>query len=406
MIKNRTVLALSFADALSTLGDAVGLIALVWLVMVQSRNSVDMGILIFLYGIPGLVSGPFVGILMDRWSRKWTVIIANGAQSAIFLLIAALSATRPLPVTLYVLVLLAGFLIPPTAIGSFMIIAEHVKEEQLLKANALNELFTKVPVVIGPAIGGWLITMGGIRVALLLDAASFFLAAVATFYVPNDRDFTPKPHRAKNPISYLPNILSSLIFIFKSRVLWLITLVALIMNGASGLLEVSLPLLVHRQLHLSASLLGTVWMVYAIGTIVGAFANTVIHMPSTYGRLLAGMIVGWGIAIVWAGLLATPLGLFTGFALAGVSFGAYPPIARTIVQTSVPPEKRGQIFSVRSSIIGLGVPVGALFAGVANAWVTPSIMVAMVGAVASMVGLLVWMFLRRAPVSLTHEARG
>ena len=394
MIKNRTVLLLSLADAFSTLGDEVGLIALLWLVMGQSRNSVDMGVLAFLYGVPGLVPGPFFGIILDRWLKKWTVILANAAQSAIFLLI-GLFTTHSLSIVLYGFVLAAGFLIPPTAMGSFVIMAEHVGEDQLLKANALNEIFSKVPEVVGPALGGWLITFGGIRIALWVDAASFLLAALATMWIPNDSRFTRLENSAaQNRLSWFSSIGRSLAFIVQSRVVLLITLVALMMNGAYGILEVSLPLLVHRQLHHAASLLGVIWMAYAIGTLAGAFSHTIIRMPATYGRVLAAMIVGWGVVIVGTGLVATPWGLLGGLAIAGVSFGAYPPIVRTLVQTSVPPEKRGEILSVRAALIGLGVPVGGLLAGVANTVLIPSTVIALTGALAALVGLMIWTLLQ------------
>jgi len=406
MTQYRPVIALSLADALSTLGDDVGLIALLWLVMARTHSSMDMGILALFYGVPGLVSGPFAGILMDRWSRKWTVILANAAQGVLFLLMAGLSTASPLPVLLYILVLLAGFLIPPTAIGSFVMIAEHVKEDQLLRANALNEIFSKVPMVIGPAIGGWLITIGGIRIALLLDAASFFLAVLATLWVPHDQNPTARQDHAPSPLLLISQIVASLFFILKSRVVLLITLVALVMNGAYGVLEVTLPLLVHKQLHLSAMLLGTVWMAYAIGTVAGAFSNTVIHLPTTYGRILSGMVVGWGVIVVCTGLVSTPLGLLGGFALAGVSFGAYPPIARTVVQTSVPSAKRGQILSVRASIIGLGVPLGGFLAGAVNALVIPSTAIALTGAVIALVGMMILALLHATPPILPREERG
>lgn len=392
MFQNRTVLALSFADAFSTLGDQVGLIALLWLVMTKSHNATDMGILALLFGIPGIVSGPIAGIFMDGWSRKWTVVLANMVQCTIFFLIAGFSSGRTVPISLYILVFVAGLFIPPTSIGSFVMIADNVGKDQLLQANALNELFSQVPLVIGPVVGGWLISMGGIRIALALDGVSFFLAAWATLWVPNDHSFTDTVRSHASKQFLFKPILRSLVFILKTPVVLWITLIALMMNGADGVLEVALPLVIHKQLHLSATLLGTVWMAYAIGTAMGAFLNTVVHISNTHRRVMVAMIIGWGVVMIVTGLMATMWSLLIGFGLAGVSFGAYPPMARTIVQSAIPHNSRGQIFSVRSSILGMGVPIGAFLSGLANTYVPASMIICFAGLSIGILGLLVWAF--------------
>ena len=203
---------------------------------------------------------------------------------------------------LTIMVLLAGILIPTTSIGSFVMIAEHVQENRLLRANALNEIFSTVPAVIGPHLSGWLIATRGIQVALLLGAISFFLAGIATLWVPRDRDYATKRDRVQSRQPLIAPIVRSLF---------------------------------------SAALLGAIWMAYAIGTVVGALSNTVIRWPGIFHRVLAAMVLSWGMVIACTGLVAAPWILLSGFAAAGPSFGAYPPVARTIIQSSVPSQKRG-----------------------------------------------------------------
>ena len=71
-----------------------------------------------------------------------------------------------------------------TAIGTFFGPAENallprlVHEEQLLPANALNSLNNNLARLIGPPIGGLLLSIGGLHGVVLLDSASFLFAAV------------------------------------------------------------------------------------------------------------------------------------------------------------------------------------------------------------------------------------
>ena len=96
--------------------------------------------------------------------------------------------------------------------------------------------------------------------------------------------------------------------------------------------------------------------------------------------------------MIVTGLMATMWSLLIGFGLAGVSFGAYPPMARTIVQSAIPHNSRGQIFSVRSSILGMGVPIGAFLSGLANTYVPASMIICFAGVSIGILGLLVWAF--------------
>jgi MFS family permease len=127
--------------------------------------------------IPGLLIGPFAGVLADRYDRRtvmaisatasgivavgYCVVIGVGAPVGLLLLLAAVSAVTDSPYRPA-----AGALTP-----------EVVGEQDLAAANGLFAALENLVVVLGPAFGGLLLLLHRPVVGTAVNAASFFIAA-------------------------------------------------------------------------------------------------------------------------------------------------------------------------------------------------------------------------------------
>src|SRR5262245_24052905 len=68
-------------QALSLLGSGLASFAVIWW-LTRTTQSASVLALAALAGLlPGLVIGPFAGALVDRWSRRWVLIISDGASA-------------------------------------------------------------------------------------------------------------------------------------------------------------------------------------------------------------------------------------------------------------------------------------------------------------------------------------
>jgi len=171
------------------------------------------------------------------------------------------------------------------------------------------------------------------------------------------------------------------------------------MNVAYGILVVSLPILVHDQLRTVPAVLGSTWAAYAVGMMVGSSGYHILRLP-VRKSIMVGMVLAWGSVLLLSGLVISTWSLIAGLGIAGVVFGPYPPIARTLVQAVVPPEDRGRIFSVRAAVLGLGTPLGGMVAGFANGQVAPATVLIATGAFVIVTGGILGAFARR--LILTH----
>jgi len=119
------------------------------------------------------------GVWADRLPRHLVLVAAATVQGVVQAVTAALILSGHATVWSLALLALAfgladGFVIP-TSQG---LIPAIVSSTRLQQANALLGLSRSVVSVLGPAVGGLLVAVGSPGGALLVDAASFGLAAV------------------------------------------------------------------------------------------------------------------------------------------------------------------------------------------------------------------------------------
>jgi MFS family permease len=134
-----------------------------------------VGLLAMIKALPALVLGALAGVFVDRWSRKWIMVLSN---LALFALVFAIPLVPGLP-------LVFGVYFAMSVVSQFFIPARSATIPNLVPGGALvaaNALFAAAfvgAIAIGPAIGGWIIDRYGLETAFYIDAITFLAPAVA-----------------------------------------------------------------------------------------------------------------------------------------------------------------------------------------------------------------------------------
>lgn len=380
---------MTVADAVSVMGDQVGWIALLWFLMVTTHHSRYMGLLALAYGLPSVLLGAIVGNILDRMSHKKVLITANVILGFLFMAISVLYQIQALPILLmFLLVLMAGCLTPFTSVGWMVIVPTLVSENELGVANSIVETIWNGASLLGPLLGGYLISKFGATMAVFCDGISFWIAALCVFFVKETFKIKEAAASKDAPLRlFLKEASEGFKMLFRLKVVWWITLGAVVINLAYGGLEVSLPLLTHNQLAKNAFFLGTLWTTYFISSLIGSIISGFIFRGNKSGILMGIMTFGWGISFIpmiwWPSLWIT----YTSMIFSGLLFGGFPPLARTTVQRLVPKEFQGRIFGLRGSMIAIGPPMGSYLSGMLGQWMLPSSIIGLMGTVIMCVGL-------------------
>ena len=359
-----------------------------WQVYALTGDPLSLGFVGLAEAVPFLALTLVGGWVADRVDRRalsaatLVVVAASGA----WLLVLSLGTPRS-ALPFYAAQALAGlgraFFRPTTsALG-----AELVPREHFLNAATWRSSIFHAAMVVGPALGGGLIALGGPRLAyavvvLLSGVGLLGLAAIA-----------PRPRRPAGPGHLVAELTDGVRFVFRKPLLlgaMSLDLFAVLFGGASALL----PIFARDVLAVGEVGFGFLRAAPAVGSVLMSFAMARSGPFRRAGAALLWSVAAFGVTwIAFALSRSYPLSLAllaTGGALDSVSVV----LRSTLVQLETPHERMGRVAAVNSFFIGSSNELGAFESGVAARLLGTVASVVFGGAMTLVtVGLVAW----RAP---------
>ena len=191
---------------ISRLGDQFTIIALVWFVLQLTGSGIAIGLVVFCFQLPTIISRPLMGKLLDRYQPRTIMAIDNFGRACIIATIPLLYALGALHLSIvYALALFSGILSPATEVGCRIVIPKLVPDEELEKANSLSSISWDFATLVGPALAGILVTVISAPAVIVLDAASFLLMGAMAISMPHMQNVLTGQEEAENRRS-LPRI--------------------------------------------------------------------------------------------------------------------------------------------------------------------------------------------------------
>lgn len=176
VLRQRDFALLWFGGLISVAGDWVLYAALPYFVYEQTGSTVATAGMIVAELAPGVALGSVAGVFVDRWERKRVLVAANLLQAAAVAVLVLVPGTGWLWLVYAVAAsqsALAAFSSP----AETALLPTLVADEHLLAANSLNALNNRLARLVGVPLGGILLGSVGLEVVVVVDAATFFLAA-------------------------------------------------------------------------------------------------------------------------------------------------------------------------------------------------------------------------------------
>jgi hypothetical protein len=339
------------AIAVSAIGDWVAVLTLA-----LRANEVWPGfgvsvLLIALWSPVVLLSG-HVGVLVDRLETRAVAIAAALVQAAVVTALAF--STGSIGVVLVLTVLLgAGAAVGQSA--EFALVPLLAGPRSLSRANGLVESARSIGFLVGPLIGGALAAGAGTRLALLADAATFVLIAVAQVTVAPRR-------RVEHARGAGPRARDGLQLIFRGR-----TLAIAMGAGAFTLVFMSASIpgdfaYVQDDLNRGSLAMGVVLTAWAAGLIF-ASAALAPRVPAASVALLALVAATvQGLSKFAAPFWMTLAFMVACYTVGGMAHGVKNTLFRTLLHENVEPARHGQAFAAYNGLRN-GAELIALAAG-------------------------------------------
>ena len=390
------------AQLISNSGTWMDRIAQAWLVLHLTGSGFDLGILTGLQFLPVLLFGPWGGLVADRMDKRRLLYATQAGGGLIALALGILVETHA--VRLWQVFLLAFCLgvmnlFDNPARQTFVF--EMVGKEDLPNAVSLNSVVMNASRVVGPAVGGVVITVVGLGVCFLANAASFVAVLVALALMRTSELHTTDPVvRAKGQLR------DGFRYVWRTPSLRN-TLIAMAVIGIFAYnFQVTLALLATVTFHGGAGAFSVLTSCMGVGAIVGGL--TVAHRGRPTPRLLQGVALTFGalLAVVAAApSLAVAAVVIVFMGAASIAFIA---TANAELQLQADPPMRGRVMALYSMAFLGSTPIGGPLIGAISEWTDPRVSIA-VGAIATLLaaGILRWRYrvgLAQATASAENEA--
>lgn len=401
LLRNRNFLLLASGQAISNIGDFVfSTTLLVWVFSLTHSAGAVSGVLIA-QNIPVFALGPIAGVFVDRWNRRTTMVATDLLRMAFALLPLVAPDFLRLPAIYASVFAISSFsrFFMPARMGVMQVIAAP---EQQTRAASIGQATFALSFIIGPAIASPLYFLVGPGVSCSINAASFLVSALCLMAVRASRkELHPYTRSEKSGLGAIASeVYAGLRLIVKSRVLYMVMILALIAFLGAGALNALDIIFVVQRLHVSASLYGPLTAVAGLGTLVGAILIGIFANRFKPSRLLSicVFLLGTGITIyafqTWF-VLALIIYFLSSLPQGGIDIGFAPLILNATPRTMI-----GRVQAVlETSMSGMSLLSVAL-AGFFGQFVPVYIIFAVCGALIALAGAFGFMALPRNVVPI------
>jgi len=383
---------------ISQVGWAVQDVALPLYVLDQTHSGGMMTVFILAEAVPALIVMPFAGVIGDRYNRKWLMAGFDLLRGALLFGVIAfdfISVYKLLLVQVIMAVMGAFF-----SAGTGAMFPDLVDKELLEKANSTVSSLTIIARLVGPALGGLIYGIGGIMLALAINAVSFFGSGLFETLI----RYEWKTRELESMDQVMADIKEGVHFIFNHTFIRTLMLFALFI-GALGVpfWAVLMPYAFRVLLKFSSYQFGLLESFFMGGALLGNVIIAVKLGRKAGSYLFKAMAIDevmimafiWVIS-PWASLAKNTAFLTLGAVaiLWGVSEAFIDIPIQAKLQRAVPSEVRGRVFSALNLLANAAMPLGLIVVGPLLDEFPAWIVALGIGGAMAVVVIYYWLFYR------------
>jgi MFS family permease len=326
----------------SNFGSSAMLLAAgVWVKSLTGSSSLA-GLTSFCLWAPSLV-GPAIGILADRVRRRPLLVAVHGIMAVLLLaLLAVDSADRVWLIFAVMVGYGISFVLADAAEAA--LVPSVVPGDLLGDFNGMRMSVSEGMKLIAPLVGAGLFAQFGGAPVVLLDAATFAVAA-ATFTLLRVREERP----AGGHEGWRRQLAEGVHHLRNRPVLRRLVLCAAVAMGLAGLSGATVYAIVDDGLHRTPAFAGLLYSVQGLGAVVGGLAAGPLLRRLPERAFIAGGIALFALAI---GLRAAPwpAAVFAGSFAIGVGLPSVLIATLTAVQRETPGHLTGRVVATVNTV--------------------------------------------------------
>ncbi|MFN8149418.1 MAG: MFS transporter [Candidatus Nanopelagicales bacterium] len=365
------------AEVVSTTGTRMSMVAIPWFVLTTTGSAATTGVVAFAETLPYVVVLALGGPVVDRFGAWRVAIVAGVTAAALVGAVPALYAAGALHLGVLVVLVATVGAVRGLETSTYVLLPGLAEKAgmPLTRATGLHDGMNRTAGMLGVPLAGVLIAVSSAPAVLVVDAASFLVAALLLgLLVPR----TSQPPTRDDEVAvdydvprgrvraYVAELREGFGFLVRDRMLVAIAVLVLVTNLLDQAYSaVMVPVWVHDELG-SPLALGLIGGVFGVGAVVGSsvFAWLGPRLPRrrsfAWGFLVGGAprFVVLALAVVLPPVLAVSL-------VAGLAVGAINPALAATEYERIPRHLQARVIGALAAVAMAGIPVGGLLGGLA-----------------------------------------
>jgi MFS family permease len=343
-------------DMVSQIGDGMIVVALP-LETLRIRGRINPALAVALIEAAPYLLAVAVSLIFGLGRRRFRprrlLITDSGLRCLVFSGLAALAFAHTLSLGVLAIALFLGSALRLLGASSRRLIATGMVDDNSRFAvnGLLGTSSSLAAYIVGPALGGLLVSITSPAVVLLVDGISFLaLLIIGLTVVPNETTESTNDETTGWRILRRVPIAA-----------WLLAVVFLF-NLFYMPVEVALPLLVRGPLHASGTALGVIWTGFGIGALIGALStNQLRRLPHI--AVLIAIVAGWGGCVVLLAAAHSIAVAAIALAIGGLIYAPFTPVVYSLVQGALDPDQQQPVLTVWAAGSAVAAPIGLVLGG-------------------------------------------
>jgi len=356
----RPFIQIWLGQVISSFGSGLSSFALGIWVYQTTKSVTSLSLVTLCATLPILLFSSVAGALVDRWDRKWVMVVSEvasvvsmGSLGIVFFL--GRLEIWHIYITVFVISTFAAFR-GPAYIASISLI---VPPRDLSRANGMSQTAQGLASLVAPLVSGILIVSLNLGGIILIDAFTFICGLVA-FLITK----IPSPPKAKDGQQKQglgEEIIQGFRYLFDRP-----GLLGLLVLFAINNFMVSLASLLVTPLGLSltsADQLGLMLTLSGLGVLVGSIVMSVWRGPQRRIYMLFFFFIVNGIGLMLVGLRPSVVVATLGGFIAFLGVPIINSTAQTILHQKTAPSYQGRIFATLGMFASAMSPLAYILAG-------------------------------------------
>jgi MFS family permease len=368
LLGNRPLIRLLLGEFISGIGDWLYIVAIFVVIYRESGDAALVGAFGAVRLLPYVILSVPAGFVADRFDRRLVLLVSDLYRATLMVGMAVLIATGGPTLLIAALAILAAsgsaFFYP--AMGAYLPALAR-DEQQLGPANSAWASIQNFSFIVGPAIAGIALALGGVLIAFILNALSFVFIAVILWSLPPSRagqavatTAAPAPDEEVAETVEAPSTTPQPAETpLRLRPLAGLTLIQLMAGFLGGGLQVLTVILAIDVLKAGEQANGYLNAAIGIGGLIGGIGAGALVLRQRLGApLLVGAVVT-GVGTIALGAATTLPVALVAFAVLAAGALVIDVVGMTVFQRLVPDELRGRGIGILMAVSTLTGAAGA-----------------------------------------------